>query len=121
MELCSYWTICSQIVSTNRVLLENVTRVYYVSEVFNKLNLVFQDVEIKRNYIDQEWSSEVVPRMALAPLFDLSPLVAFPVKESLVWNRINLWTVKHLSMDQAETFQGDYNHVAVKLTYRDHK
>lgn len=52
MELCRYWTICSQIVSAYGVLLENVTRVDYISKVFDKLNLVFQDVEINRNYID---------------------------------------------------------------------
>ena len=59
--------------------------------------------------------------MALASLLDLSPLVAFPIKKSLVWDRINLWTVKHLSMDQAKTFQGYDNHIAVKLTDSDHK
>ena len=121
MELCRYWTISCQIVSTDRVLLENVTRVYYVSKLFDQLDLVFQDVKIKRNYVDQEWSSEVVSRMALTPFFNLSPLVAFPVKESLIWNRINLRTVKHLSMDQAKTFQGNNNHVAVKLAYGDHE
>lgn len=59
--------------------------------------------------------------MALTSLFDLCPLLVLSAEKSFVRQRVDLWTVKHLPMDQTETFEGHYNHVCVLLADSDHK
>ena len=119
MELSRYRAVCCQIIWTYSELLKDVARVDDISEIFDKLYLVFENFKIERHYVDQKWSSEVVASMSLTLLLDLGPFLALSIKELFVGQGVNLRAVKHLPMDQAEAFKSNCHHVVVQLAYCD--
>ena len=59
--------------------------------------------------------------MTLIQSFNFNPASVFAVEKFTVWPRINIGTIEHLTMNQAEAFECYNYHCDVQLADGDHK
>ena len=89
--------------------------------VFDQVHFISQQVNVGVQELDEQRRPVEVAHVALVETLDLLPTLVLPVEKLFVGAWINLWTVKHLAMDEAEAFECDNDHGDLHLAYGYHE